>query len=465
MEKKQKNRIESDSMGEVSVPEWAYWGAQTQRAIHNFQFSDKRIPEPMIRALAYIKKHAAYCNARFGLVDDKLAKTIARVCDEILAGNWDRHFPIDVFQTGSGTSWNMNINEVIANRGNEILGSPKGTRNPIHPNDHVNRGQSSNDVIPTAVHIANRIELPRLHDALEELAKMFSVKEKEYASCMKLGRTHLQDAVPMTFGQELSAFRTQIEKVDIHIQSCYSRLEELAIGGTAVGTGINTHPQFRYEVAKGIANETDIPFRSADNLFEVIAMRDAQVALMGALNTLAGTLMKIVNDLRLLASGPRAALGEVILPSLQPGSSIMPGKVNPVIPEAIIQAAAYVHGKVLSVTIAGQQGPLQLNMMHPLIAYETLTSIDLLTRVCHSLAKNCVKDLKADEQRMKYWIDWSLALVTPLALKIGYDKAAQLAYSAYKQKKHIKEILKKETNFTDREIEDILNPEHMIDKK
>lgn len=459
---KQEMRTESDSMGEVRIPEWAYWGAQTQRAVENFGVSPLRIPPPMIRALAIIKKHAARVNASLGLVEEKLSGAIVQAAEEIQRGDWDEHFPIDLFQTGSGTSWNMNVNELIANRANEILGEPRGTRKPVHPNDHVNRGQSSNDVIPTAVHIANRVELEPLFASLRHLVATIRKKEEAFSKLVKLGRTHLQDAVPMTLGQEFSGFRVQVEKAITRIEHTREHLEELALGGTALGTGLNAHPDFGEEVAKEIAHETGIPFRSAPNKFEAIATRDAQVELMGALNTYATSLMKIANDLRILASGPRGGFGEIVLPTLQPGSSIMPGKVNPVIPEMIIQVAAHINGKAVSVTIAGQNGPLELNMMHPLIAYETLSAISLLTESSNALADRCFAGIEADEERLAYWIEWSLALVTPLATEIGYDQAAKLAYKAYREKRQIREVVREAGVLAEEKIAELLDPKKMV---
>jgi len=458
----QEYRTESDSMGEVKIPGWAYWGAQTQRAVENFGVSSARIPGAMIQALALIKKHAARTNGALGTVERKLTDAIEKAAGEVLDGKWDEHFPIDVFQTGSGTSWNMNINELLANRANEILGSPLGKRSPVHPNDHVNRGQSSNDVIPTAVHIADRVEAEKLLDALELLHTAFLEKAKEFSDIVKIGRTHLQDAVPMTLGQEFGAFATQVSKARKRVSQTLSNLEELALGGTAVGTGLNCHPDFAAAAIAGIAAETGLAFRAAEDRFEAIATRDAQVELMGALNSVATTFMKIANDLRLLASGPRAGLGEIVLPSLQPGSSIMPGKVNPVIPEMVIQVAAHVNGKAVSVTIAGQNSPLELNMMHPLIALETLSSISLLSNTAEALAQRCVSGITADRERCDYWIEWSLALVTPLATEIGYDRASKLAYKAYKEKRTIRDVVLEENVLPEKRVNELLDPRSMI---
>ncbi len=455
-------RSESDSMGQINLPSWAYWGAQTQRAVENFKISGIPLPLPMIRSIALIKKNAAIANMKLGLVEKHLGDAVVQAAEEVIKGKWDEHFPIDVFQTGSGTSSNMNTNEVISNRANEILGEPIGKRHPVHPNDHVNRGQSSNDVIPTAVHISNRIEAEQLVQAIDDLAAAFREKEREFEGVIKLGRTHLQDAVPMTLGQEFSAYAVQMEKCAARLRGTFGNLEELPLGGTAIGTGLNTHPDFSALAVEGIAKDSGIPFRPARNLFEGIAARDAQVEFMGAVNVLATALMKIGNDLRILASGPRGALGEIVLPSLQPGSSIMPGKVNPVIPEMLIQVAAHIHGKVLSVTMGGQNSPLELNMMNPLIAYEVLGSIEILTNAIRTLADKAVRGTTADVDRCRHWIDWSLAMVTPLAIKIGYDEATRLAYKAYKEKKKIREVVLEAGVMDAAELDEVLDPVGMV---
>jgi fumarate hydratase class II len=401
---KDKFRTETDSLGDVRVPDWAYWGAQTQRAVDNFSVSDLRIPVPVIRALGVVKEAAAEVNRDLGLIEKPVADAIAKAAREMADGAWDGHFPIDVFQTGSGTSWNMNANEVIANRANEILGFPRGVKKPVHPNDHVNRGQSSNDVIPTVINIADRLEAQKTAAALGRLHESLDRKARELAGALKIGRTHLQDAVPMTLGQELSGYARQVEKGRERLERCFPSLEELAIGGTAIGTGLNAHPEFARRMVAGIAARTGTPFREAENLFEAIAARDAQVELMGALNSIAVSLTKIANDLRLLASGPRTGLAEIVLPALQPGSSIMPGKVNPVILEMTIQAAAHVMGSCLAVSLGGQTGPLELNMMMPLLAWETVSSLSLLERTCLSLAERCIDGIQADVERSREWI-------------------------------------------------------------
>ena len=456
------HRVETDSMGDVRVAAGAYWGAQTQRAVENFSVSDLRIPVSLIRALGQVKQASASVNGALGLLEPRIAQAIEKAAGEVAEGRWDAHFPVDVFQTGSGTSWNMNANEVIANRANEILGAPLGSKKPVHPNDHVNRGQSSNDVIPTVISLANRVRLDGLVEALGILHRSLSHKAAELAGALKIGRTHLQDAVPMTLGQEFSGYARQVEKARDLVMRCAGGLEELAIGGTALGTGINTHPEFARRVTSALARATGIPFREAANKFEAIAARDSQVELMGALNALAVCLLKIANDLRLLASGPRTGLGEIVLPSLQPGSSIMPGKVNPVILEMTIQVAARVMGSALSVSIAGQSGPLELNMMLPLIAWETLTSMELLRATCQALAARCVDGIQADIERSRDWIEQSLALVTPLALKIGYDRAAKLAQKALAQKRTVREIVIAEGVLTAEEADKVLDPSTML---
>ena len=456
-------RVESDSMGEVRLPAGAYWGAQTQRAVENFGISGLRIPAGLVEALGLVKRYAAEVNAELGLLPADIAGAIVRAADELIAGKWNEHFPIDVFQTGSGTSWNMNANELLANRANELLGYPLGARKPVHPNDHVNRGQSSNDVIPAAIHIANRRAAEPLRAELGRLADAFRAKATEFREVIKLGRTHLQDAVPMTLGQEFSGYAAQLAHGLRRLEDAFPHLEQLALGGTAVGTGLNAHPGLAPRVIQRIAARTGLPFRQAGNLFEALACRDAQSALMAALDTLAGSLLKIATDLRLLAGGPRAGFGEIRLPSLQPGSSIMPGKVNPVIPEMVAQAAVYVKGKALSVGLAASQGPLELNIMMPLIAYETLDSLALLTETCRVFRERCVEGIEADPERCAYWIEWSLALVTPLATRIGYDRAAQIAYRAFKEGKTVRQVALEQKVLSPAEIEAALDPRSMLE--
>ncbi|MCS7312058.1 MAG: class II fumarate hydratase [Acidobacteria bacterium] len=456
-------RTERDSMGEVRVPAWALWGAQTQRAVENFPISGYRIPTPVIRALALIKRYAAETNAELGLIDRTLADAIIQAAEEVYEGRWDDHFPLDVFQTGSGTSTNMNMNEVLANRANEILGHSRGNRYPVHPNDHVNRGQSSNDVIPSAIHVAVRTQLQEhLLPALEELAEALAAKAQEFADVVKIGRTHMQDAVPMTLGQEFSGYAAQVRKGIVRLRATFPHLEELALGGTAIGTGLNTHPAFSARTIAQIARRLGIPFRPAENFFEALASRDALIETTGALNTLAASLMKIANDLRLLSSGPRTAIGEIVLPALQPGSSIMPGKVNPVIPEMMTQVAAAVMGMHVAVTMGVQGSLLELNVMKPMMAYYTLESIRLLGNAGRVLTEKCVLGIQADRERCRELMEWSMALVTPLALRVGYDRAAEIAYRAYKERKTVRQVVVEMGLLTPSEADEVLRPDRLL---
>ena len=451
-------RIETDSMGPIEVDSTRYWGAQTERARRNFQVSPYRIPTPFLRALCLIKGEAARTNAALGLLDARLAQAIGQAANEAFEGRFDQEFPLDVFQTGSGTSWNMNANEVLAARANELLAGTVGGKAPVHPNDHVNLGQSSNDVVPTALNVACRLEAAVFATALDRLAGALEAKAAEFANLVKIGRTHLQDAVPMTLGAEFGGFARQIRLGAERVRAPFGRLEELALGGTALGTGLNTHPDFGSRTAAALAKKTGVPFVQAANLYEAIAARDSQVELMGALNTVATSLLKIGNDLRLLSSGPRTGFGEILLPSLQPGSSIMPGKVNPVILEMLNQACAHVMGKHLSVTIAGQNAPLQLNIMMPLLAHETLSSLDLLARCCDTLTDSCVAGIVADERRCTEQVERSLALVTPLALVLGYDKAAALSKQALAEDKTIRQLVTDQKLLSEEELVRVLDP-------
>lgn len=455
-------RTESDSMGTMEVPAEAYWGAQSQRAALNFTVSSLRIPPAFLRALASVKRAAARTNRELELLDVKIADAIARAAGEVIEGKWNDQFPIDVFQTGSGTSWNMNINEVIANRANELLGGSRGSRSPVHPNDHVNKGQSSNDTIPTAMNIAARVEAQALAEALKPLEGSLAAKAEEFDSVLKLGRTHLQDAVPMTLGQEFSGYREQIRKCRLRIERTFPSLEELALGGTALGTGLNAHPEYASRTIRALAEEFHVPFRRADNYFEAMAGRDSILELAGALNSLAVAFMKIAQDLRLLSSGPRSGIGEIQLPALQPGSSIMPGKINPVIPEMMIQVAAHVMGKHLAITIACQNAPLELNMMQPLLAHEITSALELLSNAAKAFDERCVRGITADAAHCRELIDWSLALVTPLALRVGYDRAAKIAHRAYEEKKKVRDVILEEGVLSREEADQILDPQSML---
>ena len=455
-------RIERDSLGEVAVPDWALWGAQTQRAVVNFAVSGERIPPPLIHALGRVKRAAALVNRDLGLLPADLADAVAAAASEVAAGRWDEHFPVDVFQTGSGTSWHMNANEVIANRACELLGQPRGRRDPVHPNDHVNRGQSSNDVIPTAIQLASREAAAVLVDELARLAGALGAKAAQFAGLVKLGRTHLQDAVPMTLGQEFSGYAAQAAAAGERVAAALPRLEELPIGGTAVGTGLGTHPEFGARVAAALAGESGVPFRVAPNRFAAIAARDPQVELMGAAASTAVALARIAHDLRLLASGPRGGLGEIVLPELQPGSSLMPGKVNPVIPEMVAQVAARVLGQQVTVNVAGQTGPLELNTMLPLIAREVLGACALLANACRLLRERCVDGLRADADRAAGAVAGSLALATPLVARIGYDAAAALARRAWREGRTVREVAEAEGVVTAAEAAEFFDPRRML---
>ncbi|MFP4362271.1 MAG: class II fumarate hydratase [Spirochaetia bacterium] len=456
-----KYRAEKDSMGIVQVPDDKLWGAQTQRAVENFGTSEYRIPEKMLKSIGLIKAAAASVNADLGLIPRETGKQIEKAGLEIHTGNYSEHFPTDVFQTGSGTSWNMNANEVIANIVNKRMGHAEGENPTVHPNDTVNRCQSSNDVIPSAVNIACRSALSSLHAALLSLEQAFEKKEGQFHTVLKLGRTHLQDAVPMRLGHEFGSYKTQIAYAAEILKNSGKYLEELPLGGTAIGTGLNAHPDFSARAVQYIAEKTGIPFTQLQNKFEGIAARDAQLHFMDALNSIAVKLMKICQDLRLLSSGPRAGLGEITLPSLQPGSSIMPGKVNPVIPEMVIQAAAHIMGKHTSVTIACQNSPLELNIMQPLLAHETLSAAALLERVIRKLDVKCVQGIEANRTICLQWIEKSLALATPLALTIGYDKAAEIAYTAFKTGKTIRDVAAESGILPEKELDQALDPEKL----
>jgi fumarate hydratase class II len=436
-----KSREEKDTMGPVLVPEEAYYGAQTQRAMENFNISGLTFPSPFIRALGMVKKHAARVNLELQLLDAKLAQAIVKAAEEVTLGQLDDQFVIDVFQTGSGTSTHMNANEVIAGRANEILTGKRGGKSPVHPNDHVNLGQSSNDVIPSAIHIAALTTMrERLIPAMEKLHDSLKGKADEFAPVRKIGRTHLQDAIPMSLGQEFSGYARQVQWGVSRIRAAEEALSELALGGTAVGTGLNTHPEFSSRVIARISEETGCPFKKALNHFEAQGAQDGAVQASGVLKTFAVSLIKIANDIRWLSSGPRCGLGEINIPSLQPGSSFMPGKVNPVISEAVIQVAAQVIGNDAAITFSGQGGYFELNAMLPVIAYNLLQSIHLLSSATTALAEKCVDDISANTEKCASYLEQSLAVATAMVPVIGYDKAAAVAKEAYEKKKTVREI-------------------------
>ncbi len=428
-------------MGEVAVPREAYYGAQTQRASINFPISNLRLPSLFIHSLALIKKMAAVVNLDLKLLEADIAEAIQQAAQEVMDGRWDNQFVVDVFQTGSGTSTNMNMNEVLATRANEIITGQKTGKSPVHPNDHVNLGQSSNDVIPSTIHLAAFTAMRTdLIPSLKGLQQALAAKAKEFNTIKKIGRTHLQDAVPMTLGQEFSGYAHQINQAIQRLVSVEARLGALALGGTAVGTGLNTHPDFAPKVIAKIASHTGMPFREAENHFEAQATMDTVVETSGILKTVAVSLVKIANDIRWLASGPRCGLGEITIPSLQPGSSIMPGKVNPVIPEAVVQVAAHVMGNDTTIMMGGQAGIFELNVMLPVMAYNLLQSIALLTSVSTVFVDKCVQGITANRDRCAEAVDKSLAIVTALVPHIGYDRAAEISKKAFETGKTVREV-------------------------
>ncbi|SFI28129.1 fumarase, class II [Bosea sp. OK403] len=427
-------RTETDSFGPIAVPADRYWGAQTQRSLENFRIGGERerMPLPLIHALVLVKKAAAHVNARLGLVEQRVAGAIGQAADEALSGKFDGHFPLVVWQTGSGTQTNMNVNEVLANRANEILGVGLGAKSPVHPNDHVNRGQSSNDCFPTAMHIAAALELSRLLlPALRNLEKALQAKAEAFKDLIKIGRTHLQDATPVTLGQEFSGYAAQIHLGIGRIEASLGGLYALAQGGTAVGTGLNTHHDFAVLFAKEVTALTGLPFRTADNKFEALASHGALTAAHGALAALASDLFKIGNDIRLMGSGPRSGLGEISLPENEPGSSIMPGKVNPTQAEALTMVATQVHGNQATIGFAASQGHFELNVFKPVIASAFLQSVRLLADAAASFQAHCVEGIIANEDRLTELLSRSLMLVTALAPAIGYDQAAGIAKAAH----------------------------------
>ena len=460
---KKNMRIEKDSMGDVNVPDKAYYGAQTQRAIDNFKISNLQFSKSFINSLAIIKRSAAIANCKLDKLDSKISKAITQACDEILNGNFNDQFKVDIFQTGSGTSSNMNVNEVVANRASEILGGGLGSREPVHPNDHVNLGQSSNDVIPSAIHISVYIDIAnKLLPSLTKLEKSLLDKKNQFDSIIKIGRTHLQDATPISLGQEFSGYVYQIKKSINRIKDAQKSLLDLALGGTAVGTGINTHAKFGLTIADEISKYTNCNFSESENHFESQATQDSIVHLSGSLKTLSVSLHKIANDIRWLASGPRSGIGELTLPAVQPGSSIMPGKVNPVICESLIQVCAKVIGNDSAITLGGLGGFFELNVMLPLVAYSTLESIDLLSNGVDMFREKLIEGLSANEKVCENYIEGSLAMCTSLAPVIGYDKAAHLAHLAFDSGKTVREVALEEQVLSKNKLEKLLDPKNMI---
>ena len=457
-----KTRSETDSFGPIEVPADRYWGAQTQRSLENFRIGTERIPLPVIHALALIKRAAAEVNHKLGLLDARRARAIVKAAQEVIDGAFDDHFPLVVWQTGSGTQTNMNVNEVIANRANELLGGKLGAKAPVHPNDHVNMSQSSNDSFPTAMHIAAALVITHdLLPALAHLEQALARKAKDFARIVKIGRTHLQDATPLTLGQEFSGYASQVSGGSARVRASLKELYPLAQGGTAVGTGLNSKPQFARAFARQVAKITGLPFVSAPNKFAALAAHDAYAATHGALNALAAGLFKIANDIRLLGSGPRSGLGELILPENEPGSSIMPGKVNPTQTEALTMVCTQVFGNQTTVTVAASQGHLELNVFKPVLAYNMLQSIRLLADAARSFTDNCVVGIRANESRISELMQRSLMLVTALAPKIGYDNAAKIAKAAHANGTTLKEEAVRMGAVSAEEFDRLVRPERM----
>ena len=458
-----KNRKESDSFGYINVPANAYWGAQTQRSLKNFDIGNEVIPTSIIKSLGVIKLAAAKVNHAQGKLDKKISNAIVKASKEVISGKLNDHFPLSVWQTGSGTQSNMNANEVISNRAIELLGGKKGSKTPVHPNDHCNMSQSSNDTFPTAMHIACALDTKeKLLPSLKKLSNILKTKSEEFKDTVKIGRTHLQDATPVTLGQEFSGYYTQVEKGIERVNKSLEDIMYLAQGGTAVGTGINSKKGFDKKFARECSIFLNMQFKTADNKFEALATHDAIVEFSGSLNTLSSSLFKIANDIRLLGSGPRAGLGEIQLPENEPGSSIMPGKVNPTQCEAMTMLCVQVMGNHSAITIGGSQGHLELNVYKPMIAYNILQSIKLLSDGCNSFVKNCISGIKLNKKMIDLHLNNSLMLVTSLAPVIGYDKAAEIAKKAHKNGTTLKEEAIKLKYISEKEYDKIVRPEKMI---
>jgi len=456
-------RIERDSMGEMEVDSDAYYGASTQRAVLNFPISTLRFSKEFNSNLALIKKVAAETNIELGLLDSELGKAIISAADEVMQGQFENHFVVDIFQTGSGTSTNMNANEVIANRSAEIMGGEKGSRGLVHPNDHVNMGQSSNDVIPTAIHItAAALIAHSLIPAMQKLGMVLREKSVEFYDIIKTGRTHLQDATPIRLGQEFDGYAGQADRAITRLQHALSELCEVAIGGTAVGTGVNTHPEFASIICEKLSKHLSLDIRETSNHFQSQSTLDNIVEASGVTKTIAVSLLKIANDIRWLGSGPRAGFAEISLPEVQPGSSIMPGKVNPVIPESVCQVAAQVIGNDASITIAGQSGNFEINVMMPVAAYNLIQSVTLLASVVDNFVEQCLKGIKSTSSGPDM-VERGLAICTGLVPRIGYDAAAKIAKDAEKTGKTVREIAKEQTDLTDKELEELLDPFKMTE--
>jgi len=458
---KETTRVERDSMGDIEVPADRYYGAQTQRSLIHFNIGFDTMPREMIRALGILKKAAALVNEDLGKLPPDKARLIVAACDEVIEGKLDDHFPLRVWQTGSGTQTNMNANEVISNRAIEIAGGVLGSKDPVHPNDHVNMSQSSNDTFPTAMHIAAAERMNRLIPEVERLRAAIDAKAKEYRDVVKIGRTHLQDATPLTVGQEFSGWASLVERDIERLRMTLPGLYDLAIGGTAVGTGLNAHPEFAVRAAAKIAELTGLPFKSHPNKFAALSAHDEIVFASGALKTLAGSLMKIANDIRWLASGPRAGFGELILPENEPGSSIMPGKVNPTQSEAMTMVAVQVFGNDAAIGFAGSQGNFELNVFNPVMIHNLLHSIRLITDACHGFVDYCVVGIELNREQIKAHLNNSLMLVTALNPHIGYDKAAQVAKNAHKRGISLRESAVSLGFLTGEQFDEYVKPEEM----
>ncbi len=461
-----KTRIETDTFGPIDVAADKYWGAQSQRSLQNFKIGWEKQPLAIVRALGVVKRACAEVNMELGLLEPKIGQTIVKAAQEVIDGALNDHFPLSVWQTGSGTQSNMNANEVISNRAIEMLGGEMGSKKPVHPNDHVNMGQSSNDTYPTAMHIACSVEIEReLIPALLHLHEALAAKQEEFKDIIKIGRTHTQDATPITLGQEFSGYVTQVANGINRLRQTLPRLMELAQGGTAVGTGLNAPIGFAEKVAERIAKITGLPFTTAPNKFEALSAHDAMVFSHGAVNTVAASLFKIANDIRFLGSGPRAGLGELQLPENEPGSSIMPGKVNPTQSEALTQVCVHIFGNNTALSVADSQGHFQLNVYNPVMAYNFLQSVKLLGDAARSFADNCVVGIQARRDNIKANLDRSLMLVTALAPTIGYDNAAKIAKTAHKNGTTLREEALKSGLVTGADFDRIVRPEDMIHPK
>ncbi len=459
-----KMRIEKDTMGEIEVPAEAYWGAQSARSLIHFRIGTEKMPREIIRGMGILKKAAAQTNAELGLLEKDKLKLIEKAADEVIEGKLDAHFPLSIWQTGSGTQSNMNSNEVIANRAIDIAGGERGSKDPIHPNDHVNKSQSSNDTFPTAMHIAAAEELNnKLLPNLALLRTTFKKKSDEFKDIIKSGRTHLMDAVPLSLGQEFSGYVEQLDKAIERINLTLPHLYQLALGGTAVGTGLNTHKKFAEKAAKKIAKITGLPFETAPNKFEALAAHDAIVFAHGALKTLAASLMKIANDIRWLSSGPRCGLGELLIPANEPGSSIMPGKVNPTQSEAMTMVAAQVMGNDAAINVAGSQGNFELNVFKPVMIYDFLQSVRLLADTCKMFNDYCAAGIEPNKEKLDFFMRNTLMLVTALNPKIGYDKSAKIAKNAHEKGISLKESAVELGILTEKEFDKLVKPEEMLE--